>query len=62
MSKPFEQNKNLSEKRGFYYNGERVGIRTRDPLIKSQMLYQLSYAPMTNKTQLFDNVEVIYKR
>ena len=26
-------------------NGERVGIRTRDPLIKSQMLYQLSYAP-----------------
>ena len=25
--------------------GERVGIRTRDPLIKSQMLYQLSYAP-----------------
>ena len=67
MSKPFEQNKSRSEKRGFYYNGERVGIRTRDPLIKSQMLYQLSYAPMTNKTQLFetqlfDNVEVIYKR
>ncbi len=26
--------------------GERVGIRTRDPLIKSQMLYQLSYAPV----------------
>ena len=24
--------------------GERVGIRTRDPLIKSQMLYRLSYA------------------
>jgi hypothetical protein len=24
--------------------GDRVGIRTRDPLIKSQMLYQLSYA------------------
>lgn len=23
--------------------GERVGIRTRDPLIKSQMLYRLSY-------------------
>ena len=27
--------------------GERVGIRTRDPLIKSQMLYQLSYAPLS---------------
>ena len=24
--------------------GERAGIRTRDPLIKSQMLYRLSYA------------------
>ena len=24
--------------------GERVGIRTQDPLIKSQMLYRLSYA------------------
>src|SRR5947209_9863789 len=24
--------------------GERAGTRTRDPLIKSQMLYQLSYA------------------
>ena len=24
--------------------GERDGIRTHDPLIKSQMLYQLSYA------------------
>ncbi len=28
-----------------FFIGERVGIRTRDPLIKSQMLYQLSYAP-----------------
>ena len=24
-------------------DGEPVGIRTRDPLIKSQMLYRLSY-------------------
>ena len=24
--------------------GERAGVRTRDPLIKSQMLYRLSYA------------------
>ena len=29
--------------------GERVGIRTRDPLIKSQMLYRLSYAPLRNE-------------
>ncbi len=28
------------------YNGDRGGIRTRDPLIKSQMLYRLSYAVM----------------
>lgn len=27
------------------YNGEPAGARTRDPLIKSQMLYQLSYRP-----------------
>lgn len=26
-------------------NGEPVGIRTRDLLIKSQLLYQLSYRP-----------------
>jgi hypothetical protein len=25
-------------------HGERAGTRTRDPLIKSQMLYRLSYA------------------
>ena len=28
----------------FDFIGERDGIRTHDPLIKSQMLYQLSYA------------------
>jgi hypothetical protein len=27
-------------------NGERAGTRTRDHLIKSQVLYQLSYAPL----------------
>ncbi len=27
------------------WNGEPGGTRTRDPLIKSQMLYQLSYRP-----------------
>jgi hypothetical protein len=27
--------------------GERAGTRTRDHLIKSQVLYQLSYAPVT---------------
>jgi hypothetical protein len=26
-------------------NGEPAGARTRDPLIKSQMLYRLSYRP-----------------
>ena len=28
-----------------FQNGEPGGTRTRDPLIKSQMLYQLSYRP-----------------
>ena len=28
-----------------FYFGEPVGIRTRDLLIKSQLLYQLSYRP-----------------
>ena len=27
-----------------FYIGERAGTRTQDPLIKSQMLYRLSYA------------------
>ena len=40
--------------------GERVGIRTRDPLIKSQMLYRLSYAP--KKIPSIKINEVIYKR
>ena len=38
--------KNLCISAEIFINGERVGIRTRDPLIKSQMLYQLSYAPV----------------
>jgi hypothetical protein len=29
----------------FVYNGEPDRIRTCDPLIKSQLLYQLSYGP-----------------
>ena len=28
--------------KGFVFNGDSLGIRTLDPLIKSQMLYQLS--------------------
>ena len=35
-------------------SGERDRIRTCDPLIKSQLLYQLSYAPL-NIMKLFDN-------
>ena len=32
-------------------NGEPVGIRTRDLLIKSQLLYQLSYRPTAALTK-----------
>ena len=35
-------------------SGERDRIRTCDPLIKSQLLYQLSYAPY-DFMKLFDN-------
>ena len=31
-----------------YIYGGRAGTRTLDPLIKSQLLYQLSYAPGSN--------------
>ncbi len=44
-----DKNKSSVLKQSFYIVGERVGIRTRDPLIKSQMLYQLSYAPLNNE-------------
>ena len=37
---------------GFF--GRRVEARTPDPLIKSQLLYQLSYAPIT-KTVILDS-------
>ena len=36
------------------FRGGRMGTRTPDPLIKSQLLYQLSYAPGS------DNVQIIY--
>ena len=35
--------------------GERAGTRTRDHLIKSQVLYQLSYAPFTLRMILSEN-------
>lgn len=34
-------------------NGERGGTRTHDPLIKSQLLYQLSYAPTRGPARPF---------
>ena len=41
--------KNSDKKGGFYpgseMGGERDRIRTCDPVIKSHLLYQLSYAP-----------------
>ena len=35
------------QKSGFPHNGELGRVRTADPLIKSQMLYRLSYEPLT---------------
>ena len=34
------------------YNNERAGIRTPDNLIKSQVLYHLSYTPLYNYQEL----------
>ena len=45
----FTDIKNLRISTEIFFVGERAGIRTRDPLIKSQMLYQLSYAPKGQK-------------
>ena len=36
-----------------FYSGGRAGTRTLDPLIKSQLLYQLSYASKTHFSQVF---------
>ena len=36
--------KKKSSRRRTFFNGTRAGARTPDPLIKSQLLYQLSYA------------------
>src|SRR5262245_43543091 len=40
----FSQNGEASDSKGFV-DGGRTRARTWDPLIKSQLLYQLSYAP-----------------
>lgn len=40
----FIYKKKPSTRDGFFVNGERAGIRTQGHLIKSQVLYQLSYA------------------
>ena len=45
-----------------FYNGERVGIRTRDPLIKSQMLYQLSYGIIRANPELSVLVVQMYRK
>ena len=46
--------KALSKTKAPFLTGELGGIRTRDPLIKSQMLYRLSYEPklVINKTNM----------
>jgi hypothetical protein len=39
--------------------GGRSRARTYDPLIKSQLLYQLSYAPVRHKTEFLNQPEPI---
>ena len=48
------QQKSL-HKAGFFV-GRRVGVRTPDPLIKSQLLYQLSYAPISHRLKIRRNI------
>ena len=47
-SRPACPNKTKNRTWRFIYFGGRAGTRTLDPLIKSQLLYQLSYASKTN--------------
>ena len=45
------------------YIGEPDGIRTHDPLIKSQMLYQLSYGPSSiTKQGIIDKKRLVNKK
>jgi hypothetical protein len=39
----FLQNKKPTEQVGFTFSGDLAGARTQDPLLKREMLYQLSY-------------------
>ena len=57
-----EYKKNLRFSAEISINGERAGIRTRDPLIKSQMLYQLSYAPLNNEACIEDKSGEVNKK
>ena len=50
--KPSEPANNIAQERwrtDFVRTGRGAGIRTLDPLIKSQLLYQLSYTPRVLK-------------
>lgn len=44
-----------------FYIGERAGTRTQDPLIKSQMLYRLSYA-LVNRARFRATVSNIFRK
>ena len=45
-----------------FYVGELGGIRTRDPLIKSQMLYRLSYELMQTSMLIDDKIYLVNKK
>ncbi len=47
-----------AESQGFarnisFLDGDSAGVRTQDPLIKSQVLYQLSYGIILNKAEWY---------
>ena len=47
---------------GGYLIGEPGGIRTHDPLIKSQMLYRLSYRPSHNEPCIMHKKKFVNKK
>lgn len=67
LRKPFDWvqslNKKTPSKKEGVAIGEPDGIRTHDPLIKSQMLYQLSYGPAhLTKQSIMDKKRLVNKK
>ncbi len=63
VSHRISTNKKIPPQGKDFFIGEPDGIRTHDPLIKSQMLYRLSYGPSsTTKQSIIDKKQLVNKK